>query len=86
MKTYKFFNSDKSIDCEVITDAMGKQEQFTVTEWPPRGWNAAIAALMPDWSVTSRTQNEFIQFATKNSLGLVAVENDKEPVELVAIS
>jgi hypothetical protein len=86
MKTYKFFNSDKSIDCEVITDAMGKQEQFTVTEWPPRGWNAAIAALMPDWSVTSRTQNELIQFATKNSLGLVAVENDKEPVELVAIS
>lgn len=86
MKTYKFFNSDKSIDCEVITDAMGKHEQFTVTEWPPRGWNSNIAALMPDWSVTSRTKNEFIQFATKNSLGLVAVENDKEPVELVAIS
>lgn len=79
MKTYKFFNSDKSIDCEVITDAMGKQEQFTVTEWPPRGWNAAIAALMPDWSVTSRTQNEFIQFAKENNLTLTAIgENGSE--------
>lgn len=83
MKTYKFTNTAKTIECEVVTDAMGKQEQFTITEWPPRGWNSEIAGIMPDWSVTSRTQQEFIQFAMKNGLGLISQENGKDPVELV---
>lgn len=85
MKTYKFYNTEKTIECEVITDAIGSQESFTITEWPPRGWNSNIASLMPDWSIKTMTQYEFISFAKENKLGLIVTENGKDPVELVTI-
>lgn len=79
MKTYKFFNSDKSIDCEVITDAMGKQEQFTVTEWPPRGYNEDVEALGMDWNVGPINEKKLVEFAKEHNLTLTAIgENGSE--------
>lgn len=79
MKTYHFQNLDNSLDVEVITDGIKDQKEFTVTEWPPRGYNGDVEALGMDWNVGPINEEKFVEFAKENNLTLTAIgENGSE--------
>ena len=79
MKTYHFQNLDNSLDVEVITDGIKDQKEFTVTEWPPRGYNGDVEALGMDWNVGPINEEKFVEFAKEHNLTLTAIgENGSE--------
>lgn len=84
MRTYKLFNSDKSIDVEIITDGIKGQKEFTITEWPPRNYNEFAESIGIDWNIGAWNESTLVEFAKAKGLGLVSVE-EKSSIVLVDV-
>lgn len=79
MKTRHFQNLDNSLDTEVITDGIKDQKEFTITEWPLRGYNGDVEAMGMDWNVDPVNEEKFVEFAKEHNLTLTAIgENSSE--------
>lgn len=75
MKTYLFYN--ENFATEIITDGIGDQKEFMITEWPPRPVKG-LQPVFPEWGVKLINESVFVDFAKENSFILAYFENGLE--------
>lgn len=77
MKTYLFKNIKGEIVLEAITDGIGDQKQFNITEWPLRNSNGNLGE---KWNVGPISEDSFIEFSKENNLYLISIDENGENV------